>query len=117
VTMSNAAANTRLVAHTKALEAAGIAIKLVVRCSVPGPTLNLCGYRDGRPTLLSPRGVSPGAGRAVIRAAAGHDPRVLFSVPGPTLNLHDLRDGRRAVVSPWSVRPGTARATIRDALT
>jgi hypothetical protein len=87
-----------------------------VPCSVPGPTLNVCGYRDGRPTLLSPRGVSPGTGRAVIRAGAGHDPRVLLSVPGPTLNLRDLRDGRRAVVSPWSVRPGTAQPPIPNAV-
>ncbi len=35
VTMSNAATNTNLIAHTKALEAAGIAIKLVMR--VPAP--------------------------------------------------------------------------------
>ena len=35
VTMSNAATNTNLMAHTKALEAAGIAIKLVMR--VPAP--------------------------------------------------------------------------------
>ncbi len=35
VTMSNAATNTNLVAHSKALEAAGIAIKLVMR--VPAP--------------------------------------------------------------------------------
>jgi len=35
VTMSNAARNTDLVAHSKALEAAGIAIKLVLR--VPAP--------------------------------------------------------------------------------
>ena len=35
VTMSNAAENTNLVAHSKALEAAGIAIKLVMR--VPAP--------------------------------------------------------------------------------
>jgi len=35
VTMSKAASNTNLVAHTKALEAAGIAIKLVTR--VPAP--------------------------------------------------------------------------------
>jgi four helix bundle protein len=35
VTMSNAVANTHLVAHTKALEAAGVAIKLVSR--VPAP--------------------------------------------------------------------------------
>ena len=35
VTMSNAAENTNLVAHTKALEAAGMAIKLVMR--VPAP--------------------------------------------------------------------------------
>ena len=33
--MSNAATNTNLIAHTKALEAAGIAIKLVMR--VPAP--------------------------------------------------------------------------------
>ena len=35
VTMSNAATNTNLIAHMKALEAAGIAIKLVMR--VPAP--------------------------------------------------------------------------------
>ena len=35
VTMSNAATNTNLMAHAKALEAAGIAIKLVMR--VPAP--------------------------------------------------------------------------------
>ncbi len=35
VTMSNAATNTNLVAHSKALEAAGIAIKLVM--TVPSP--------------------------------------------------------------------------------
>ena len=35
VTMSNAATNSNLVAHTKALEAAGIAINLVMR--VPAP--------------------------------------------------------------------------------
>ena len=35
VTMSNAATNTNLIAHAKALEAAGIAIKLVMR--VPAP--------------------------------------------------------------------------------
>ncbi len=35
VTMSNAATNTNLIAHSKALEAAGIAIKLVMR--VPAP--------------------------------------------------------------------------------
>ena len=35
VTMSNAATNTNLIAHTKALDAAGIAIKLVMR--VPAP--------------------------------------------------------------------------------
>ena len=35
VTMSNAATNTNLIAHTIALEAAGIAIKLVMR--VPAP--------------------------------------------------------------------------------
>ena len=35
VTMSNAATNTNLIAHTKALEAAGMAIKLVMR--VPAP--------------------------------------------------------------------------------
>jgi len=35
VTMSNAATNTNLVAHSKALEAAGFAIKLVMR--VPAP--------------------------------------------------------------------------------
>jgi len=35
VTMSNAATNTTLMAHAKALEAAGIAIKLVMR--VPAP--------------------------------------------------------------------------------
>ena len=35
VTMSNAARNTDLIAHSKALEAAGIAIKLVLR--VPAP--------------------------------------------------------------------------------
>ena len=35
VTMSKAATNTNLVAHSKALEAAGIAIKLVMR--VPAP--------------------------------------------------------------------------------
>ena len=35
VTMSNAARNTNLVAHSKAIEAAGIAIKLVMR--VPAP--------------------------------------------------------------------------------
>ena len=31
VTMSNAATNTNLIAHMKALEAAGFAIKLVMR--------------------------------------------------------------------------------------
>ena len=35
VTMSNAATNTNLIAHAKALEAAGITIKLVMR--VPAP--------------------------------------------------------------------------------
>jgi four helix bundle protein len=35
VTMSKAAPNTNLIAHTKALEAAGLAIKLVIR--VPAP--------------------------------------------------------------------------------
>ena len=35
VTVSNAATNTNLVAYSKALEAAGIAIKLVMR--VPAP--------------------------------------------------------------------------------
>jgi hypothetical protein len=35
VTVSNAATNTNLIAHTIALEAAGIAIKLVMR--VPAP--------------------------------------------------------------------------------
>jgi four helix bundle protein len=35
VTMSKAATNTNLIAHTKALEAAGLAIKLVMR--VPAP--------------------------------------------------------------------------------
>ena len=35
VTMSDAAKNTNLVAHSKAIEAAGIAIKLVMR--VPAP--------------------------------------------------------------------------------
>jgi hypothetical protein len=35
VTMSKAATNTNLIAHTKALEAAGFAIKLVMR--VPAP--------------------------------------------------------------------------------
>ena len=35
VTMSNAATNTNLIAHSKAIEAAGIAIKLVMR--VPAP--------------------------------------------------------------------------------
>ena len=35
VTMSNAVANTNLIAHVKALEAAGAAIKLVLRVPVP----------------------------------------------------------------------------------
>ena len=35
VTMSKAATNTNLIAHTKALEAAGLAVKLVIR--VPAP--------------------------------------------------------------------------------
>ena len=60
VTMSNARANTNLIAHQKALEAAGIAIKLVMR--VPAPLKSIADQAI-RSASSVPANLAEGAGR------------------------------------------------------
>jgi four helix bundle protein len=60
VTMSNAATNTNLIAHSKALEAAGIAIKLVMR--VPAPLKSIADQVIS-PAASVPANLAEGHGR------------------------------------------------------